>query len=295
MNLKEALNMGEQRLKDARISDARIDAWLLLEWVTGITRAKYFMDPGMEMRDEDMEAYRQAIEKRCQRIPLQHITGEQEFMGFPFHVNEHVLIPRQDTECLVETALEKYEPDMRVLDMCTGSGCIIISVEKLCKNGDSGNGDFTGCDISEKALAVAKKNAKRLSAHTELIQSDLFENVNGRFDMILSNPPYIRTAVIDELEEEVRCHDPRIALDGREDGLYFYRRIIDEARDHLVNGGWLLFEIGHDQREDVKALMKEAGYQEITARKDLAGLDRVVFGRYYILDDSLRKRQLSVV
>lgn len=284
MNLKEALCMGEQRLNEAQIADARIDAWLLLEWVTGISRANYFMDPCKELSEKESEAYVQAVEKRCQRIPLQHITGEQEFMGFPFHVNEHVLIPRQDTECLVETALEKYEPDMRVLDMCTGSGCIIISVEKLCKNGD-----FTGCDISEKALAVAKKNAKRLSAHTELIQSDLFENVNGRFDMILSNPPYIRTAVIDELEEEVRCHDPRIALDGREDGLYFYRRIIDEARDHLVNGGWLLFEIGHDQREDVKALMKEAGYQEITARKDLAGLDRVVFGRYYILDDSVSK------
>ena len=289
MNLKEALCMGEQRLNEAQIADARIDAWLLLEWVTGISRANYFMDPCKELSEKESEAYMQAVGKRCQRIPLQHITGEQEFMGLPFCVNEHVLIPRQDTECLVETALEKYEPDMRVLDMCTGSGCIIISVEKLCKNGGSGSGDFTGCDISEKALAVAKENAKRLSAHTELIQSDLFENVKGRFDMILSNPPYIRTAVIDELEEEVRCHDPRIALDGREDGLYFYRRIIDEAREHLVNGGWLLFEIGHDQREDVMALMKEAGYQEITARKDLAGLDRVVFGRYYILDDSVSK------
>lgn len=295
MNLKEALNMGEQRLKDARISDARIDAWLLLEWVTGITRAKYFMDPGMEMRDEDMEAYRQAIEKRCQRIPLQHITGEQEFMGFPFKVNENVLIPRQDTECLVELALEKYRPGMHVLDMCTGSGCIIISVEKFCEKTDGETSVFTGCDISGDALAVAEENAKLLHAKASFVQSDLFDELKEQYDMILSNPPYIRTSVIDELEEEVKCHDPVLALDGKEDGLYFYRRITEDAKSYLTNGGWLMFEIGHDQREDVMSLMREAGYEEISARKDLAGLDRVVFGRYYILDDSLRKRQLSVV
>lgn len=289
MNLKEALSMGEQRLNEAQIMDARIDAWLLLEWVTGISRAKYFMDPWKELREDEMHAYEEALKKRCQRIPLQHITGEQEFMGLSFKVNEHVLIPRQDTECLVERALEKYEPGMHVLDMCTGSGCIIISVEKLCENTGEKDASFTGCDISGEALAVAKENARRLQSEAGFVQSDLFERVEGKYNMILSNPPYIRTSVIDELEEEVKCHDPRLALDGREDGLYFYRRITDEARAHLVNGGWLMFEIGHDQKDDVMTLMKEAGYREISAEKDLAGLDRVVFGRYYILDESLHK------
>lgn len=288
MNLKEALSTGEQRLNEAQIMDARIDAWLLLEWVTGITRAKYFMDPCREMSEAEVHVYEEALAKRCRRIPLQHITGEQEFMGLSFKVNENVLIPRQDTECLVELALEKYESGMHVLDMCTGSGCIIISMEKLHKNQHDEDASFSGCDISEAALEIAKENAKILHSKVFFIQSDLFKKVEGRYDMILSNPPYIRTSVIDELEDEVRCHDPRIALDGKEDGLCFYRRIIEEAREHLVNGGWLMFEIGHDQREDVMSLMKEYGYEEIHARKDLAGLDRVVFGRYYILDDSLR-------
>lgn len=288
MNLKEALSTGEQRLNEAQIMDARIDAWLLLEWVTGITRAKYFMDPGRELSESEIHVYEEALAKRCRRIPLQHITGEQEFMGLSFKVNENVLIPRQDTECLVELALEKYEPGMHVLDMCTGSGCIIISMEKLHQNQPDEDAGFSGCDISEAALEIAKENAKILHSKVCFIQSDLFEKVEKRYDMILSNPPYIRTSVIDELEEEVRCHDPRIALDGKEDGLYFYRRIIEEARNHLVNGGWLMFEIGHDQREDVMSMMTEYGYEEIHARKDLAGLDRVVFGRYYILDDSLR-------
>ena len=196
-------------------------------------------------------------------------------MGLEFVVNEHVLIPRQDTEILVESVLKVLEPEMKILDMCTGSGCILLSLLKLSK-GVSG----VGVDISEKALKVAKTNREKLNLEAELLQSDLFEMVEGDFDVIVSNPPYIRTAVIEELKEEVKFHDPYIALDGKEDGLYFYRKIVKSGLKHLKRGGRLYFEIGHDQGEDVKKLMEEAGFEKVTVKKDLAGLDRVVFGMY---------------
>ena len=203
-------------------------------------------------------------------------------MGFSFRVNPHVLIPRQDTEILVETALEKAENHMRILDLCTGSGCIIISLSKMILEGREPAWEIEceGSDISPEALKTAKGNADRLGARVHFIQSDLFENIRGAYDMIVSNPPYIQTSEIEELQDEVRLYDPRIALDGKEDGLYFYRRIIEEAREHLSEKGWLLFEIGWDQKEAVSNLMEEAGYTPVTVKKDLAGLDRVVMGRY---------------
>lgn len=281
MTLKQAWENGKAQLESVGIEEAILDSWYLLEWATGVSKARYFMNPSRELIMEEMQKYSEGIEKRSQRIPLQHITGEQEFMGLKFLVNEHVLVPRQDTEILVEEGLKRIRPNMKILDMCTGSGCIIISLEQLSQKDFSGyNCKFTGADISADALAKAAENVALHNSKVELRSTDLFENIEGEFDIIISNPPYIRTSVIEGLEEEVKCHDPFIALDGKEDGLYFYRRIVDEGRRFLKPGGWLLFEIGHDQREDVMKLMEEAGYDEIGAKKDLAGLDRVVMARY---------------
>ena len=273
MTLKEAYEYGQKRLADAEIDDAVLDAWYLLEHVTGISRALYFLRMNEEMSEENEVQYKEYLETRANHIPLQHITGVQEFMGYEFNVNEHVLVPRQDTEVLVEEALIVIKPDMEVLDMCTGSGCIIISLMKFAKQ-ISG----TAVDISEEALKVAKSNADKLDAAVEFIRSDLFEEVKGQYDLIVSNPPYIRTAVIEELKEEVKFHDPFLALDGKEDGLFFYRKIVKDSLNYLKPNGRLYFEIGHDQGEDVKNLMEEAGFKEVFVKKDLAGLDRVVCG-----------------
>lgn len=275
LTLQMIYKEGAETLEHAGIPDAKLDAWYLLEYVTGISRASYFGDPKREVPKEQAESYREVILRRAGHIPLQHITGEQEFMGYTFLVNPDVLIPRQDTETLTEEALKFTEPGMKVLDMCTGSGCILISLLKSCP-GLKG----TGCDISEKALKMARENGRRLQVEASWIQSDLFEQISERFDLIVSNPPYIRTGVIEELQEEVRLHDPWIALDGKKDGLYFYRRIIAESTGYIRDNGAMMFEIGHDQAEDVVRLMEEAGYTQIRVKKDLAGLDRVVTGRY---------------
>lgn len=275
LTLQMIYKEGMETLEHAGIPDAKLDAWYLLEYVTGISRASYFGDPKREVPKEQAESYREVILRRAGHIPLQHITGEQEFMGYSFLVNPDVLIPRQDTETLTEEALKFTKPGMKVLDLCTGSGCILISLMKKC-HGLTG----TGCDISEKALKTARENGRRLQVEASWIQSDLFEQISERFDLIVSNPPYIRTGVIEELQQEVRLHDPWIALDGKKDGLYFYRRIIAESTGYIRDNGALMFEIGHDQAEDVVRLMEEARYTQIRVKKDLAGLDRVVTGRY---------------
>lgn len=290
MTLREAYEYGQKQLQLAGIDDADLDAWYLLEFVTGISRTMYYVKMQDKLLPEQEKQYRGFIETRASHIPLQHITGVQEFMGLEFIVNEHVLVPRQDTEVLVESVLEVLEPGMKVLDMCTGSGCILISLMKLYGTSQAETtGEVTedekmlcgvGVDISEEALKVAKANGEKIGVKAEFIQSDLFENVRGEYDVIVSNPPYIRTAVIEELKEEVKCHDPFIALDGKEDGLYFYRKIVEKSLEYLSDGGRLLFEIGHDQGEEVKKLMEQAGFTGVTVKKDLAGLDRVVLGKY---------------
>lgn len=281
MTIQELYSYGEATLMEAQIEDAKIDAWYLLEYVSDISRAMYYVKQN-EVADEILVAkYEVVIQKRKQRIPLQHITGVQEFMGLVFEVNSHVLIPRQDTECLVECVREAMAPNMRMLDMCTGSGCIIISLLKYgIEKMKLVPQDSMGVDISEEALFVARKNAKNHGVDVPLVQSDLFTSVNGTYDIIVSNPPYIRTAVIESLQAEVKGHDPWLALDGKEDGLYFYRKIIKESHRHLVDNGQLYLEIGHDQGVEVAALMKAEGYGQITLKKDLAGLDRVVWGVY---------------
>ena len=286
MTLREAYEYGQEQLKKAEIEDAVLDAWYLLEHVTGISRAEYFLCMSREVLPEQLQAYEACLCQRAQHIPLQHITGVQEFMGLAFAVNEHVLVPRQDTEVLVESILDVLEPGMNILDMCTGSGCILISLLKLCKGAEENNAEVdrkttgTGVDISEEALKVAIENAKAIGVAAEFLQSDLFAEVQGEYDVIVSNPPYIRTAVIEELKEEVKFHDPFLALDGKEDGLYFYRKIVEESPKYLKDSGKLYFEIGHDQGEAVKQLLETAGFTNVTVKKDLAGLDRVVFGVY---------------
>lgn len=304
MTLKTGYTEAKRRLEESGIEEASLDAWLLLEHVTGISRASYYADPDREMSPDEWRRYSELVGRRAERVPLQHITGTQEFMGLVFEVNEHVLIPRQDTEILVEQALAfigsgkvpaAENSRTRILDMCTGSGCILLSVmhwaesyrqKALRRAGDTARGgekqdiiiEGTGADISPKALAVAEKNARRLGISAGFVESDLFGAVRGKYGMILSNPPYIRSNEIKDLQEEVRLHDPVIALDGREDGLYYYRRIVRESRSYLEEGGALLFEIGCDQAEAVSGLMSGAGFSEITVKKDLAGLDRVVSG-----------------
>ncbi len=280
---------GAKILEEAEISDASLDAWYLLEYVTGINKATYFGDPNRPVSEEMVTEYFQYIEERRKHIPLQHITHEQEFMGYSFYVNEHVLVPRQDTEVLVEEALSKLQSDMRILDMCTGSGCILLSLLKRAEENYKITGlTGVGVDISEEALEVAKRNREALGCPEEqvhFLQGDLFEALGQdsdqeqKFHILVSNPPYIRTAVIEELDEEVKLHDPYIALDGKEDGLYFYERIIREVSKYLVKQGYLMFEIGYDQGEQVSDLMKKAGFCQVTVKKDLAGLDRVVYGR----------------
>lgn len=275
MTFRQLLMKGENTLVEAGIEDAGIDAWYLLSHVTGMTRSQYFLHCNEEI-DESIKNYESLIEKRATHIPLQHLTGSQEFMGFPFLVSPDVLIPRQDTETLVEEILSKCDKDKKsrkVLDMCTGSGCIAISLA-LLNEGFS----VTASDLSEVALHIAKKNALQLQAQVDFVQGDLFENIDGKYDIIVSNPPYIASQVIETLMPEVKDHEPMSALDGGSDGLDFYKRIAREAPKYLTEGGSLFLEIGHDQGEAVVKLLENAGFLEVECKKDLAGLDRIVFG-----------------
>lgn len=221
MTFREALNWGKEKLQHAGIPEYDLDAWLLLEHVSGLSRAMYFVRDREEMEESCREQYEEAIRKRESRVPLQHITGVQEFMGYEFHVNEHVLIPRQDTEILVEEA-DRAADDTgakRILDVCTGSGCILLSLLKMNENRTG-----TGSDLSEPALKMAEENRRLLEIPEEraaFVQSDLFERIEGTYDMIVSNPPYIRTEEIRKLQEEVRLHDPYGALDGKKTGCIF--------------------------------------------------------------------------
>lgn len=273
MTIDAMYRAGVARLEAVGVTDAAMDAWILLEYVTGMDRTRFFMEKQKEMPEAQKTDYEGLIDKRAERIPVQHLTGEQEFMGLNFKVNEHVLVPRQDTEVLVEEALKRCKPGMQVLDMCTGSGCIAVSLAKL------GKAQVTAADISTEALKVAVDNGRKNEVFVDFRESNLFDRVPEMYQMIVSNPPYIRSQVIETLSPEVREHEPMLALDGTADGLYFYREITRQAPEHLVDGGWLLYEIGHDQGEDVKAIMSET-FSDVSVIKDLAGLDRVVVGCY---------------
>ncbi len=276
MQYAKLYQIGKEQLQKAGITDAELDARLLLEFICHTDRNALYAHGDQEIEDEKMQDFLQLIEKRAVHIPLQHLTGEQNFMGLDFLVNEHVLIPRQDTEILVEEIMRDLHDGIRILDMCTGAGCILLSLLHY-SNDCSG----VGVDVSEDALVVARQNADRLAEKQAVfIQSDLFEKVEGSFDLIVSNPPYIRSQEIAGLMPEVREHEPHLALDGKDDGLHFYREIIKGAMPHLKRGGQLFFEIGYDQGEAVQALLAANGYTEIAVVKDYAGLDRVVYGTF---------------
>lgn len=282
MKYRELYNYGKNLLTKAKVPDAKIDAGLLLEYVCKTDRNALFLKPDMEVGVEEEKRYLDFIAQRKQHIPLQYLTKEQDFMGLTFEVNENVLIPRQDTECLVEIVLKHLHDGMHILDMCTGSGCILISLMHY-----SNDCHGLGVDLSKKALQVARRNAEKLAsnevsetADIRFIQSDLFEKIKGKYDVIVSNPPYIKTEVIDTLMPEVKEFEPMMALDGMADGLFFYRKIVSEAKRYFNRGGQLFFEIGYDQGQEVSELMKKSGYVDVVIAQDLAGLDRVVYGTF---------------
>lgn len=274
MTLEAAYQYGVKLLKRAGIENAEGDSWYLLESILKIDRSGYYLHNKEPVEQEKFYLYEELLKQREKHVPLQYLTGEQDFMGLPFYVNRNVLIPRQDTEILVEKVLENIEPDSKILDMCTGSGCIIIS---LCHFAAPVRA--VGADISSKALNLAEKNAKRNAASVSFVESDLFSNISEKFDVIVSNPPYIPRKEINRLMPEVKDYEPRIALDGAEDGLEFYRRLIKDSPKYLCGNGSLYLEIGSNQGESVSSLMKKHGFGNIEVIKDLAGLDRVVFGR----------------
>ena len=265
--------LGADRLTAAGIEEAALDARLLLESVCHTDRNTLLVHGDTEVEQAQEQRYLDGIKARACHVPLQYITGVQEFMGLSFAVNEHVLIPRQDTEILVEEAMRELHDGMRILDMCTGSGCILLSLLRY-SNDCAG----TGVDISAAALAVAAGNAAALGLEADFREGDLFAGLErgSRFDMLVSNPPYIRTDVIPGLMEEVRLHEPLSALDGTADGLEIYRRISREAKPYLNGGAGVFLEIGFDQGADVRRILEDAGYDRVEIVKDYAGHDRVV-------------------
>lgn len=274
MTYREAVEFGTKCLTDAGVPDAALDAWYLLQMVCRIERSYYYVHGEEDITQDAQKEYEIAVQKRAEHIPLQYIIGEQEFMGLRFKVNSNVLIPRQDTETLVEQVLKIVKPGMKVLDLCTGSGCVLISV---LKNAPELTG--MGSDISKTALLVAKENAKLHEVDAEWVRSDLFDNITETFDVIMANPPYIPTGEILSLMPEVRDFEPENALDGGADGLDFYRKITGQVKDYLNPGGYVYMEIGYDQGEAVSELMRNAGFTEVEVIKDLARNDRVVKGK----------------
>ena len=289
MKTRILVKEGEYQLSKAFCMDPKIDAQELYCYLTGLDKVSLFLKAEEEVDPETEEKYMELIRRRAERIPLQHITGVQEFMGYTFKVNPHVLIPRQDTETLVTEAAKTIQSTPReklsffeklrgrkewdVLDLCCGSGAVGISLAKICSNVK-----VTATDISAEAVATAEANGEDLRVKVRFLTGDMFEPVKGRkFDMIVSNPPYIRTNMISILQEEVKDHEPLNALDGGRDGLDFYRTIVEKAADFLKPEGFLLVEIGHDQGEDLRKMLKDSGkYSPAVVIKDLPGRDRVV-------------------
>ena len=274
MTIKQTLTKGMIILKSNNIDSPKLKARLLLQFILKKSRQYLIVYDNEEVGKKEQWEYFVDIEKLTQGVPLQHITHRQEFMKMDFFVDENVLIPRSDTEILVEEVIkiaQKYNSP-RILDLCTGSGAIAISLKKFVPNAD-----ITAVDISEKALEIAQKNAKKLKTKINFLKSDLFDKLdNKKFDIIVSNPPYIRKDEIKKLSEEVQ-KEPKIALDGGEDGLDFYRIITEQAINYLKTGSFLCFEIGYNQKNDViKIIEDEQNYKNTYCKKDLYGNDRII-------------------
>lgn len=276
---RELYKEGAEALKAAGITEYELDSRLLLEYVCATDRNTLLAHPDMQVDEDNENLFLECIDRRKKRIPLQHITGTQDFMGLTFKVNNSVLVPRQDTECLAEEVMAYAEDGMRVLDLCTGSGCILLSLMHYRYL------EGYGCDVSGDALKVAQENAELLKIEPQpvLKEGDLFEPVadlKGYFDVIVSNPPYIKSDVIGSLMPEVRDHDPMLALDGGPDGLDFYRRIADKAPEYLTNYGRLFLEIGFDQKKEIISILSDAGFTDIEVKDDLGGNPRVAVAKY---------------
>ena len=274
MTIKQAITKGMIMLKSNNVESPKLKARLLLQYVLDKPRQYIIVYDNKEIDKQQQWQYFVNIEKLTKGIPLQHITHRQEFMKMDFFVDENVLIPRPDTEILVEEVIkiaQKYNSP-RILDLCTGSGAIAISLKKFVPNAD-----ITAVDISEKALEIAQKNAEKLEAKINFVKSNLFDKLaNKKFDIIVSNPPYIRKDEIKKLSEEVQ-KEPKIALDGGEDGLDFYRIIAEQAINYLKTGSFLCFEIGYNQKNDViKIIEDEQNYKNTYCKKDLYGNDRII-------------------
>ncbi len=279
---RELYEEGRRILEQAGLPDAALDARFLLEEVCGTNLQTLLVFPEKKVTEEEVNQYRAFIQRRKDREPTAMILGEWDFMGLTFRLNKSTLIPEQDTEVLVETALEELkrrglgEAPLRILDLCTGSGCILLSLLHELRNAGG-----LGTDLSEEALEAARENAVRLGLQERAAfrQGDLWEPVGDeRFDLIVSNPPYVPTEVIPTLEPEVRCGEPYAALDGGEDGLVFYRRIMREAAGHLKPSGIIIVESGFDEAPQIAALMQDQKFRGIRTVKDYGGLDRVVLG-----------------
>ena len=302
--IKELIQIGESALTKAGCMDPRIDAELIMMFMLKMDKQQLFIKSSALLDEKSCEGYFKQIDVRAGGTPVQYITGEQEFMGIPFKVNENVLIPRQDTETLVEEVIndikdltaKKKAPrgGFQILDLCCGSGAIGVSLCKLVKDTK-----VTATDISGQAIAVAKENAQNAGAGKlmKFVEGDLFgslrKGIGGvKFNIITSNPPYIRHEIIPTLQREIYEHEPLLALDGGEDGLDFYRRIITAAPDYLRQDGHLYLEIGHDQGRDVCALAEDSGsFEDITIVRDLVGHDRVVKCRLKAPEKKSRRRK----
>jgi len=283
MTIKQAITKGMIMLKSNNVESPKLKARLLLQYVLDKPRQYIIVYDNKEIDKQQQWQYFVNIEKLTKGIPLQHITHRQEFMKMDFFVDENVLIPRPDTEILVEEVIkiaQKYNSP-RILDLCTGSGAIAISLKKFVPNAD-----ITAVDISEKALEIAQKNAEKLEAKINFVKSNLFDKLdNKKFDIIVSNPPYIRKDEIKKLSEEVQ-KEPKIALDGGEDGLDFYRIIAEQAINYLKTGSFLCFEIGYNQKNDViKIIEDEQNYKNTYCKKDLYGNDRIIITQVLWLEE----------
>lgn len=271
---RDALEEGRRRLREAGIAEAEYDARELLLLALDTDMQSFYLHQNEPIEERRLERYFGDIQKRAERIPLQQITGKQNFCGLDILVSEDVLIPRFDTELLVEKILREHPNGEKkaLLDLCTGSGAIAISLKKL--------GKFSrvyASDVSKKALLLAKESASLHGADIIWIESDVFaaKELPRGLDIIVSNPPYIRSEEIEELMPEVKLHEPRIALDGGKEGLDFYREIVRQAPLFLRRDGLLYLEIGHDQGREIAALLRSLAYREIEITRDLAGKERI--------------------
>jgi len=273
MKIKEVLNIGIEKLKYGKVCEPNLKAKLLLMFYLNCSKEDIIIYEDSEIEKDVYDSFLLGITQLLKGKPIQYITNAQEFMGLKFYVDENVLIPRCDTEILIEEIInivKTLKEDIKILDLCTGSGNICVSLAKYLNNVD-----IYASDISENVLEIAKRNAKNHNVNITFSQSDLFEKINEKFNIIISNPPYIETDIINTLSEEVK-KEPVLALDGGPDGLDFYRKIAKQSRNYLTENGIIALEIGYNQKEIVIDIFKNEGYRNIYSKKDLSGNDRIV-------------------